>query len=80
MASQHEKPDPDSLEYQQQVSKSIKTLVFGQRPRDPIMSGASTGRLIIEGVVENLRIYRLYKEERAWETNKKNKKAKDHFL
>ena len=77
MASQPAKPDPDSPEYQQQVSKSIKTLVSGQRPRDPIMSGASTGRLIIEGVVENLRIYRLYKEEKAREMEGKKKGARE---
>lgn len=67
MASASQKPDPASPDYQQQVAASIQDLTSGRRPRDPRMSGASTGRLVIEGVIENLRIYRIHKQEKARE-------------
>lgn len=58
-------PDPSSPTYRTQVQTRIQGLVSGNQPRDPHLSSVSTGRLIVEGVVENVRLYRLYKEEEA---------------
>ncbi|KAF1360109.1 hypothetical protein EJ07DRAFT_178023 [Lizonia empirigonia] len=41
------------------------------------MSGASTGRLIVEGVVENLRIFRIYKQDKAREAKEKEEERKE---
>ena len=59
-------PDPSAPpeEYRRAVAASIQDLVAGRRPRDPAMSGASTGRLILEGVVESVHIDRLYQQEK----------------
>jgi hypothetical protein len=59
-------PDPNAPpeEYRRAVAASIQDLVAGRRPRDPALSGASTGRLILEGVVESVKVYRLYQQEK----------------
>lgn len=67
----YQNPHPGSPDYQQQVATSIQALVSGARPRDPAMSGASTGRLILEAVVESLKIYRGYKQDVARGTREK---------
>jgi hypothetical protein len=76
--SQSSRPDPATPpdEYRQQVATSIRDLTSGHRPRNPQMSGVGTGRLILEGVVENLRIYRMHQEEKACEAKKKGDKEK----
>ncbi|UPX15799.1 uncharacterized protein EKO05_0006238 [Ascochyta rabiei] len=56
-------PDPGAPAYRDQVASSIQGLVSGQRPRNQAMSGVGTGRLMLEGVVESLRIYREWKEK-----------------
>lgn len=40
------------------------------------MSGASTGRLLLEGLAENVRIYRLYKEEQAREAREEEERRR----
>ncbi|OSS50435.1 hypothetical protein B5807_04871 [Epicoccum nigrum] len=59
-------PDPNAPpeEYARAVTASIQDLVAGRRPRDPALSGASTGRLIFEGLVESVKVYRLYQQEK----------------
>ena len=59
-------PDPSAPpeEYRRAVAASIQDLVAGRRPRDPALSGASTARLILEGVVESVKVYRLYQQEK----------------
>ncbi|KAF1924677.1 uncharacterized protein M421DRAFT_95223 [Didymella exigua CBS 183.55] len=66
-SNSHLTPNPAAPpeQYRQQVAASIQDLVSGRRAREPVMSGAGTARLILEGVVENVRIYRLHKEEQA---------------
>ncbi|KAJ8115923.1 hypothetical protein OPT61_g2544 [Boeremia exigua] len=73
------RPDPRAPpeEYMQAVATSIKDLASGQRTRDSRMSGASTSRLILEGVVENLRIYRLYRQDMAREVRLEEEKEKE---
>lgn len=51
----------------------------GRRPRYPEMSGVSTGRLILEGAVEDLRTHRLYQHKKlrdARATGAKEKRIK----
>lgn len=43
------------------------------------MSGASTGRLIVEGVVENLKIFRIYKQNKAQEAKEKEEQRKERM-
>lgn len=57
-------PSAPPEEYRRAVAASIQDVVAGRRPRDPALSGASTGRLILEGVVESVKIYRLYQQEK----------------
>ena len=59
-------PDPSAPpeEYRRAVAASIQDLVAGRRPRDPALSAASTARLILEGVVESVKVYRLYQQEK----------------
>ena len=73
--AQRQKPDPGSPNYQQQVAASIQDLTSGRRPRDPKMNSASTGRLILEGVLENVKIYRLHKQEKAREAKEMEEKG-----
>lgn len=77
--NQYQKPDPTAppKDYRQQVATSIQSLVSGHRPRDPKMSGASTGRLILEGVVENFKIYRMYKEGKAKEAKEEERRKRE---
>lgn len=77
--NQYQKPDPTAPpeDYRQQVAASIQSLVSGHRPRDPRMSGASTGRLILEGVVENFKIYRMYKEDKAKEAKGEERRTRE---
>ena len=56
-------PSPTSETYRHEVQTRVQNLLSGQRPRHPVLSQHSTGRLILEGVVEELRIYRLKKEQ-----------------
>ncbi|KAF2829665.1 hypothetical protein CC86DRAFT_403011 [Ophiobolus disseminans] len=70
-------PDPDSAQYRTQVQEHIQGVVSGTQPRDPHLSKASTGRLILEGVVENVKIYRLYREEKLMEAKEKEKGKKE---
>jgi hypothetical protein len=56
-------PSPDSENYRHQVQNRIQNLLSGQRPRHPLLSQHSTRRLILEGVLEEVRIYRLKKEQ-----------------
>jgi hypothetical protein len=67
--SQSSRPDPAAPpdEYRQKVAASVQDIASGRLSRAPQMSGVSTGRLILEGVVENVRIYRLHKEEKVRE-------------
>jgi hypothetical protein len=67
---------PTSQEYRQQVQNRIQDLVSGARPRDPRLSSISTSRLILEGVVEEVRIYRLHKQEKAREAKEERKREK----
>lgn len=71
-----ERPDPASPSYRDQVDGRLQGLLTGNQPRDPQLRQASTGRLILEGVVENVKIYRLYKEEKAREAKEKGKRKK----
>lgn len=66
-------PDPAAPPetYRTQVAASIRDRVSGRRPRDPEMAGASTARLLLEGVVESVRVYRLHGEQKAREAGKK---------
>ncbi|KAF1917107.1 hypothetical protein BDU57DRAFT_255823 [Ampelomyces quisqualis] len=52
-------------EYRNRVQNQLQDLVSGNRPRDPHLSSVSTGRLILEGVVEAIRTYRLHKQEQV---------------
>ncbi|KAF2636483.1 hypothetical protein P280DRAFT_533584 [Massarina eburnea CBS 473.64] len=47
------------------MQKRIQELVSGNRPRNPALSELSTRRLILEGIIEEVKIYRLTKEEKA---------------
>jgi hypothetical protein len=58
-------PGPKSEQYRKQVQKRMQDLLSGKRSRNAELSQLSTGRLILEGVVEEVRIYRLRKEEKA---------------
>jgi len=69
-------PDPASDQYRTQVQDRIQGLVSGKQPRDPHLAKASTGRLILEGVVENVKIYRLHKEEKLREAKEEKKRMK----
>ncbi|KAL5377522.1 hypothetical protein DPSP01_009713 [Paraphaeosphaeria sporulosa] len=53
---------PDPRRYRREVQSRIRSLLSGQRPRHPVLSQYGTGRLILEGVLEETRIYRLNKE------------------
>lgn len=74
--ARNQKLDPASPTYRQEVASHVQGLVGGRIPRDPRMSGASTGRLIVEGVVENMRIYRLHKQEKARETKENDEEER----
>ncbi|KAF1852209.1 uncharacterized protein K460DRAFT_392321 [Cucurbitaria berberidis CBS 394.84] len=54
---------PDSEEYRKEVQTRIQDLLSGRRERDPHLSSVSKGRLILEGIVEEAKIYRMHKEE-----------------
>ena len=66
-------PDPKAPpeEYRARVSQDMHALVAGERPRDARLRELGTGRLMLEGVVESVRLYRLYMEERAQEEREK---------
>ncbi|KAH5044713.1 hypothetical protein HBI70_153650 [Parastagonospora nodorum] len=70
-------PSPRSEAYRNQVQTRIIDLVSGNRPRDPHLSTVSTQRLIIEGIVEEIRIYRLDKEEKARREKERRKREKE---
>ncbi|KAF2036164.1 hypothetical protein EK21DRAFT_83874 [Setomelanomma holmii] len=76
MPEEAAKPDPKSPAYRMQVARNIQDLLYGARPRDPHLSNVSTGRLILEGVVENVKIYRLSKEEEARKAKEGKKMGK----
>lgn len=52
----------DIEDYRAQVQNRVQDLVSGIRPRDPHLSSFSTRRLILEAVVEELRIYRIRRQ------------------
>ncbi|KAF2130914.1 hypothetical protein P153DRAFT_206619 [Dothidotthia symphoricarpi CBS 119687] len=56
-------PDQDSEAYRKQVQTHIQDLMSGNRPRDPQLAAATTGRLVLEGVVEAVKMYREHKQE-----------------
>ncbi|KAF2447022.1 hypothetical protein P171DRAFT_442219 [Karstenula rhodostoma CBS 690.94] len=58
-------PPSESEKYRREVQSRIQNLLSGQRPRHPVLSQYSTRRLIFEGVLEEVRIYRLNKEQKA---------------
>ena len=58
-------PSSDPEHYSQQVQSRVQTLISGQRPHNPVLSKQSTRRLILEAVVEEIKIFRLYKEEKG---------------
>ncbi|KAF2256952.1 hypothetical protein BU26DRAFT_546141 [Trematosphaeria pertusa] len=58
-------PSPASEETRKAVQSRIQGLLTGQHSRHPELSNLSTGRLILEGVVEGVKVYRLHKEEEA---------------
>lgn len=58
-------PSPRLERDRHAVQSRIQTLLLGQRPRHPVLSRVSTGRLILEGIVEELRIYRLHRERQV---------------
>jgi hypothetical protein len=60
-------PDRELEEYRGQVQTRIQDLLSGNRPRDPHLSSLSIGRLILEGVIEEVKIYRLGKDEKIEE-------------
>jgi hypothetical protein len=62
---QHVQPDANQDQYRGEVQTRVQDLLSGNRSRDPHLSAVSTGRLILEGLVEELKIYRLHKEEKA---------------
>ena len=72
----HTMPSPRSESYRNQVQTRIIDLVSGKRPRDPHLSTLSTQRLILEGIVEEIRIYRLGKEEKKRKEKDKKKREK----
>ncbi|KAF9738195.1 hypothetical protein PMIN01_03478 [Paraphaeosphaeria minitans] len=58
-------PPPDPEHYRHEVQNRVQSLLSGQRPRHPILSQYSTRRLILEGLLEEVRIYRLNKEKQV---------------
>lgn len=56
-------PDPHPERYQREVQSRIQNLLSGQRPRHPVFSRYSTRRLILEGVLEEVRLYRVNQEQ-----------------
>ncbi|KAL6710758.1 hypothetical protein ACN47E_007815 [Coniothyrium glycines] len=58
-------PRHNDEEYRQEVQGHIQDLLSERRPRDPHLSQVSTQRLILEGVVEAVKSYRLHKEEKV---------------
>jgi hypothetical protein len=69
-------PNPKSHpeQYRTEVSQDMQALVAGERPRDARLRELGTGRLMLEGVVESVRLYRLYMEERAREEREKRER------
>lgn len=58
-------PDHESDTYRLEVQSRVQTLLSGQRERNPDLERMSTSRLILEGVVEELKIYRMHKQDQA---------------
>ncbi|KAF2689636.1 hypothetical protein K458DRAFT_130435 [Lentithecium fluviatile CBS 122367] len=58
-------PSPTLSQRRQETQSRIQDLVSGRRPRHPKLSKQSTRRLILEAVVEEFKIYRLYQEDKA---------------
>ncbi|OAL56497.1 hypothetical protein IQ07DRAFT_581824, partial [Pyrenochaeta sp. DS3sAY3a] len=58
-------PDHESDTYRLEVQTRVQTLLSGQRERNPDLERMNTGRLILEGVVEELKIYRMHKQDQA---------------
>lgn len=56
-------PSPDSESYRHEVQARVRNLLTGQRSRHPVICQYSTQRLLLEAVLEEVRIYRLNKEE-----------------
>jgi hypothetical protein len=72
MPQPNPKSSPD--QYRAEVSQDMQALVAGERPRDARLRELGTGRLMLEGVVESVRLYRLYMEERAREEREKRER------
>jgi hypothetical protein len=66
-------PNQNPDQYRNGVQTRVQSLLSGTRPRDPHLSSVTTGRLILEGLVEELKIYRLHKEEKAREEKEREK-------
>lgn len=71
-------PSPESERYRQQVQHRIKSLLSGQRPRNPELSNFSIRRLILEGIIEEVKLYRLHKEEQV-RRSKQSRTDQDHM-
>lgn len=56
-------PSPEAERYRHKVTTRLQDLLSGRRPRHPVLSQYSIQRLILEGVVEEARIWRLEKEQ-----------------
>jgi hypothetical protein len=76
MSSHTRNPHQDPEEYRIQVQTRIQTLLSGDRPRDPHLSTVSTRRLILEGLVEEVKIYRLHKEDKARAEKEREKRRR----
>lgn len=63
-------PNPNSEQYRHQVQSRVQRLLSGRRPRNPELSQLSTLRLIIEAIVEEIKIPWLHKEQKASQTRK----------
>jgi hypothetical protein len=74
--NQHVRPDQNPNQYRNDVQTRVKNLLSGDRPRDPHLSTVTTGRLIFEGLVEELKIYRLHKEEKSREEVRKERERR----
>jgi hypothetical protein len=56
-------PSPDSEIYRHEVQSRIQNILSGPRSRHPVSSQHSTRQLILEGILKEVRIYRLKKEQ-----------------